>query len=198
MLYIQLHRQLLSRGSQISRCRHLPSFSLPPPSKKSHLRGCCRALSASSSSSSSSPSQTFSRRPASRNRRPISLTLPPPPALHPTNHQIPPHQHRRPLASTTTNIAAGTIRTTPNRLSTTRNFTQTSRLYTTQVAMPEWTATKVRETFLEYFKKNGHTFGLLVPPSDQPNKSTDLFVSQFRPHPSCPMPTLRCFSPMPA
>lgn len=24
---------------------------------------------------------------------------------------------------------------------------------------PEWTATRVRETFLEYFKQNGHTFG---------------------------------------
>jgi alanyl-tRNA synthetase len=24
---------------------------------------------------------------------------------------------------------------------------------------PEWTAPKVRETFLNYFKENGHTFG---------------------------------------
>jgi alanyl-tRNA synthetase len=24
---------------------------------------------------------------------------------------------------------------------------------------PEWTAPRVRETFLEYFKQNGHTFG---------------------------------------
>src|SRR5690554_4117428 len=132
MPYIQLHRQLLSRGPQISR-RHLPSSFLPscplsPVSlsglNKSHLRGCCRALSTSSSSSSSSSSltQPISLRPSStatRNRPTLSLTLQPP-ALHPTNHhQIPhQHQHRRPLASTT-NIAVGTIRTKPIRLYTT-------------------------------------------------------------------------------
>ena len=26
---------------------------------------------------------------------------------------------------------------------------------------PKWTSLRVRETFLEYFKKNGHTFGML-------------------------------------
>jgi hypothetical protein len=30
------------------------------------------------------------------------------------------------------------------------------------IVMPEWSAEKVRETFIGYFKENGHTFGLLV------------------------------------
>jgi len=29
----------------------------------------------------------------------------------------------------------------------------------THVGQEQWTANRVRETFLEYFKKNGHTFG---------------------------------------
>lgn len=28
---------------------------------------------------------------------------------------------------------------------------------------PEWTAQRVRDTFLDYFKQNGHTFGALSP-----------------------------------
>ena len=33
------------------------------------------------------------------------------------------------------------------------------RMGSTKPEPPEWTALRVRETFLDYFKRNGHTFG---------------------------------------
>jgi alanyl-tRNA synthetase len=32
----------------------------------------------------------------------------------------------------------------------------------TKLDPSEWTALRVRETFLDYFKQNGHTFGALA------------------------------------
>lgn len=34
------------------------------------------------------------------------------------------------------------------------------RRMTSSTSSPEWTSTQVRDTFLDYFKKNGHTFGM--------------------------------------
>jgi alanyl-tRNA synthetase len=32
----------------------------------------------------------------------------------------------------------------------------------TKIEAPEWSAVRVRETFLDYFKQNDHTFGSLA------------------------------------
>lgn len=46
------------------------------------------------------------------------------------------------------------------------------RMASTLPRRPEWTASQVRETFLDYFKKNGHTFGT-------PNFAPPLLCSFF-------------------
>lgn len=48
------------------------------------------------------------------------------------------------------------------------------RMASTLPRRPEWTASQVRETFLDYFKKNGHTFGT-------PNFAPPLLWSFFCP-----------------
>lgn len=48
------------------------------------------------------------------------------------------------------------------------------RMASTLPRRPEWTASQVRETFLDYFKKNGHTFGT-------PNFAPPLLWSFFLP-----------------
>lgn len=35
------------------------------------------------------------------------------------------------------------------------------RMMASSTSSPEWTSAQVRDTFLDYFKKNGHTFGML-------------------------------------
>jgi hypothetical protein len=38
------------------------------------------------------------------------------------------------------------------------------RMGSTKIEAPEWSAVRVRETFLDYFKQNDHTLGLLARP----------------------------------
>lgn len=70
----------------------------------------------------------------------------------------------------------------------------------------EWNAPRVRETFLEYFKKNGHTFGSalfthtrLIYHARFASKYTNMLTItslQFPLPPSCHFQTPRCCSPM--
>lgn len=45
------------------------------------------------------------------------------------------------------------------RLAHSKNSVRQSSIMSTTAGEEQWTALLVRETFLDYFKKNGHTFG---------------------------------------
>lgn len=46
-------------------------------------------------------------------------------------------------------------------LPTTPALSRTSTRMVSDITSPEWTAQRVRETFLAFFQQNGHTFGRL-------------------------------------
>jgi len=58
----------------------------------------------------------------------------------------------------------------------------------------KWPAAKVRDTFLEYFQKNGHTFGIYIKIDIAQGRYTDYYKSlRLRSYRSL---TQLCFSPM--
>jgi hypothetical protein len=61
---------------------------------------------------------------------------------------------------------------------------------------PQWAAAKVRQTFLDYFKERGHTFGTHTLHVSQEKGPIDVLQCP-RPR-SFRCPTPRCSSPMPA
>lgn len=125
------------------------SFSRSSSSTLSSTHKFLSPVSPSSSSSSSFSSFSHNHRhltalrlqPQLQNLNPTHITL------HPATHQ----PHQRPLLHTT---VIGSSR---------RTFSFTSATQASnQVAMAEeWSAERVRDTFIGYFKKNGHTFGSL-------------------------------------
>lgn len=42
-----------------------------------------------------------------------------------------------------------------------KSIVQIARMVSTASAEEQWTASRVRDTFLGYFKQNGHTFGMV-------------------------------------
>jgi len=136
------------------RCYLIPSkatsFSFPSSSGLSPTHRFLFAVSPSSSSSSSSSSlSSFSPERLSaalRLQSQLQKTNPTHITLH---HPTTPQPHQRPLLRTT---LIGSSR---------RTFCSTpASQLSNQVAMAGgWSAERVRDTFIGYFKENGHTFG---------------------------------------
>src|ERR1700761_8028113 len=69
------------------------------------------------------------------------------PASH---HQLPPAAAR---------LTGAPFRTTFSKAFSVLQFYRSRSMATLTEEKHEWSATRVRDTFIEYFKKNGHTFG---------------------------------------
>lgn len=84
------------------------------------------------------------------------------------------HNTSRPQANIASIFASLLIRRTFRGTFTPRNFVAAVpaivRMASTAPETPEWSAQRVRDTFLDYFKENGHAFGqycgLKSPPTD--------------------------------
>lgn len=85
------------------------------------------------------------------------------------------------------------LRSTPVRRHTTSTMAS-STLDPTQ----QWTATKVRDTFLKYFEERGHTFGEFQCKSMPLRPVLADLAHQSNPPPSCRCPIRPFSSPMPA